>query len=215
MNMFFVFLRRPKGDSDYRDDPFWEFGSFGRTGCHSTNLLNPQRSHIQAGDVAVFLQGGEQEIRVVGRTPPLKLIRNERRVELTWNREYRPVPYRAAPILINNDGYSDFPSFDRLLQGVHRSTFCGQAASKLRSRTEPIPDDIAAKLEEYFSHKSRPQIASYLEAIPFGSWRSNAEKQRWADASLRADRFHKHELIDQSNKPANCRYRVRPKSRDC
>ena len=35
-NVFFVHLRRPnRSDPDeQRDDPFYEFGSFGCTGCH-------------------------------------------------------------------------------------------------------------------------------------------------------------------------------------
>lgn len=35
-----VHLRRPKNASDMRDDPFWEFGSFGITGCHAHDLRN-------------------------------------------------------------------------------------------------------------------------------------------------------------------------------
>ena len=37
-----VHLRRPRSRSDKRDDPFWEFGSFGITGCHARNLLHPE-----------------------------------------------------------------------------------------------------------------------------------------------------------------------------
>ena len=46
-----VLLRRPyRHQSDERrDDPFWEFGSFGCTGCHRTNLMNPRRSHELVG----------------------------------------------------------------------------------------------------------------------------------------------------------------------
>ena len=35
--VFIVHLRRPKKNDpeEMRSDPFWEFGSFGCTGCHS------------------------------------------------------------------------------------------------------------------------------------------------------------------------------------
>ena len=32
MSLYLVFLRRPESLDDRRSDPFWEFGSFGRTG---------------------------------------------------------------------------------------------------------------------------------------------------------------------------------------
>jgi hypothetical protein len=39
--VFVVMLRRPR-KNDRRSDPFWEFGSFGCTGCHGKNLLHPK-----------------------------------------------------------------------------------------------------------------------------------------------------------------------------
>lgn len=42
-----VHLHRPnKSDpNEQRADPFWEFGSFGCTRCHTRNLVNPKRIH--------------------------------------------------------------------------------------------------------------------------------------------------------------------------
>lgn len=38
--IFIVHLRQPSNNADEkRSDPFWEFGSFGLTGCHCKNLL--------------------------------------------------------------------------------------------------------------------------------------------------------------------------------
>ena len=39
-----VLLRRPRRDAaERRTDPMYEFGSFGCTGCHRGNLMNPDR----------------------------------------------------------------------------------------------------------------------------------------------------------------------------
>src|SRR6185312_13769949 len=40
-----VMLRQPRLDSpnEMRTDPLWEFGSFGCTGCHRKNLMNPNK----------------------------------------------------------------------------------------------------------------------------------------------------------------------------
>ena len=48
-DIFFVHLRRPKNSGDQRADPFYEFGSFGCTGCHSWNLLHPRNAHEAGG----------------------------------------------------------------------------------------------------------------------------------------------------------------------
>ena len=42
LRVFFVVLRQPRSKEDLRSDPFWEYRSFGRTGCHGRNLLNPK-----------------------------------------------------------------------------------------------------------------------------------------------------------------------------
>jgi hypothetical protein len=57
-----VMLRRPQLSKPHerRDDPFWEFGSFGCTGCHRRNLLNPKRSGELNGTQFAFVQGGDK-----------------------------------------------------------------------------------------------------------------------------------------------------------
>jgi len=86
MSVYFVYLRRPNKLNDRRNDPFWEFGSFGKTGCHSHNLLHHKNSPLKAGDRLAFLQGGKQEIRVIGLTPPIQVARTEARIELKWDK---------------------------------------------------------------------------------------------------------------------------------
>ena len=53
-----VLLRRPRRweSDERRDDPFLEFGSFGCTGSHRTNLMNPKRSHELVGTHFAFVQ---------------------------------------------------------------------------------------------------------------------------------------------------------------
>jgi len=41
-NLFVAYLRRPYNLDDLRKDPYYLVGSFGTTGCHDTNLLNPR-----------------------------------------------------------------------------------------------------------------------------------------------------------------------------
>ena len=49
-----VMLRQPRLEdpSEMRTDPLWEFGSFGCTGCHRKNLMNPEEAdRAQRGTV--------------------------------------------------------------------------------------------------------------------------------------------------------------------
>ncbi len=49
--VFVVMLRQPRraDSNEMRTDPFWEFGSFGLTGCHQRNLLHPKRAGELSG----------------------------------------------------------------------------------------------------------------------------------------------------------------------
>ncbi|MGA2191601.1 MAG: hypothetical protein ABSH33_24090 [Steroidobacteraceae bacterium] len=189
MSVFFVYLRQPGGLDDRRNDPFWEFGSFGRTGCHSKNLLHPKNSRIVDGDRLAFLQGGNGEIRVVGLTPPIRVAGTTERIELKWDKVYRPVPFVLAPILINNDGDTAFATVHGALRlaDTNRPTFCGSAASRLRSRATAVSHDLAHELVQWFSGSPRPKIVSYPEAIQVDTerWHQNAIKLGWASARLK------------------------------
>jgi hypothetical protein len=61
--VYIVHLRRPKSarvePNERRDDPFWEFGSFGCTRCHSDNLMHPK--HAKELDEArlAFVKAGK------------------------------------------------------------------------------------------------------------------------------------------------------------
>src|ERR1035438_6995686 len=64
-NVFIVHLRRPKSKCDPRSDPFWEFGSFGMTGCHASNLMNPRNAQNLECARLAFVQGGPKGMRLV------------------------------------------------------------------------------------------------------------------------------------------------------
>lgn len=192
MNSYFVFLRRPHDLNDRRNDPFWEFGSFGRTGCHKANLLHPRSTPLRTGDRLVFLQGGNGEIRVIGISPPLRLGGTDSFVEVTWDPNYRPVSYESAPLLINNKGETDFEKAKDYLKDANRETWCGKAGSKLRSRTTPIESELDGQILKRFSDNF-PRIEDYPEAIePRSSrWYMHASDQGWGQRTAREAEFRK------------------------
>jgi hypothetical protein len=69
-----VMLRRPRrGDpNEMRTDPLWEFGSFGCTGCHRANLMNPTKLTELNGARLGFAQNGLRGIKLVHLTPPIR-----------------------------------------------------------------------------------------------------------------------------------------------
>src|SRR2546429_88466 len=83
MRLFAAYLRRPVNDDDPRDDPFYSQGSFGTTGCHDDNLLNPNTCPVSNGDRIGFVQPGRQGPRIVYISPPVTVHRG-RPVELSW-----------------------------------------------------------------------------------------------------------------------------------
>jgi hypothetical protein len=216
MSVYFVYLRRPGGLDDRRNDPFWEFGSFGKTGCHSTNLLHPQHSSIRDGDQLAFLQGGDAEIRVVGLTPGLKVGGTEARIELKWNKAYRPLPFSSAPLLINNLRESAFPAVYSALKldETNRTTLCGRAASRLRSRSTEVSHELAQEIILWFAAPRLPKITIYPQAIQAdnGKWYRHAVRQNWASASERASEYKSVGVTDRPRLPSEL-VPVKPKRR--
>lgn len=106
-----VHLRRPhlSNPKEMRSDPFWEFGSFGLTGCHSKNLLNPRKSSELTGVRFAFAQGGKLGMRLVYLSPPIKIARHGSLCEAVWRPHEMPLKYSAAPVLIDQAGQTSFP----------------------------------------------------------------------------------------------------------
>jgi hypothetical protein len=191
MSLYFVFLRQPRKTEDRRDDPFWEAGSFGRTGCHGRNLMNRNRSPLREGDRLAFLQGGDDEIRVVGLTPEITTAAVGTRLEALWDEDYRPAPYAQAPILIRNDHYTDFPAILPFLANTARSTPVGAAASRFRARTQPMSGEIARQILAWFQRREVAAAERYIEAVasPASRWFEAAAAKDWSDLDVRLQRY--------------------------
>jgi hypothetical protein len=97
-----VHLRCPRNDPDEsRDDPFWEFGSFGCTGCHSSNLMHLARIHHVEGARFTFAQGGQEGFRLVKLTPPVTVVEHRDRSEVRW--EPVSMPFRYIETFYNSE----------------------------------------------------------------------------------------------------------------
>jgi hypothetical protein len=165
-------LRQPRMNdpSERRSDPYWEFGSFGCTGCHRSNLMNPLRSHELNGTHFAFAQGGPDCVRLVHVTPPIAMIKRGNGCEAKWKPAEMPFRYNQAPILINNYGFSDCPSILDEIEGTLRSTPVAKFASKFRSRRTPVSEPLARQILSVYRtcRATEKAIAtSYEQALPF------------------------------------------------
>lgn len=171
-----VHLRQPRkgklNPDETRPDPFWEFGSFGCTGCHARNLLHPTRAEQVQGVRLAFVQGGAQGFKLVLLTPPVEVHRHGDRCEVRWKPARMPFRYEAAPLLVNNRGHSQIPEVLELLRATRRTTWMGRFSSRFRARRRPLPADVAQavvrRYEKLAKRAPKSAIAStYDEALPY------------------------------------------------
>jgi len=173
--VFFVHLRRPDSASENpnerRDDPFWEFGSFGCTTCHCDNLIHPRRAKDLAGSRFAFVQGGKLGSRLVFLTPPISVKVWKKNCEARWKPIAMPFKYDSAPILVANDGSSDFKLVIPFALEANGQTLEGRFCSKIRSRSQPLSEalakDVVKTYERLRATASRSEMAkTYEEALP-------------------------------------------------
>lgn len=147
-----VHLRRPnqKDEKEMRSDPFYEFGSFGCTGCHKTNLMNPKKIEQLDGVRLVFAQGGPEGFKLIQLTPPVKSKKHKNHCELKWDKSAVFFKYQNAPILINKTGHSDFRFLKKILQKGERP-WEGQFSSNFRSRRRPLDPADAREIIKIYS----------------------------------------------------------------
>ncbi len=173
-----VLLRQPMTHrpNERRSDPFWEFGSFGRTGCHSHNLLGARSAPTLVGRRLGFAQGGVAGFRLVFITPPIRQVtayRIDGRLfhEATWAGKTWPFRYATAPLLVDNEGRTDFPCILALVRAANRPSWIAKFSSKFRSRTVPLParesSEIIGTYEESLRHAEHPLAQSYEDALPY------------------------------------------------
>lgn len=187
-----VHLRQPKrGDpNESRADPFYEFGSFGCTKCHSRNLMHPRRAHELDGVRFAFAQGGPLGFRLVHLTPPARVVEHRDRCELVWTPTGAPFRYDAAPVLVNAEGESDFPALLATLRGVFRATWPARFSSTFRSRRTPLRESVADEVARVFDRKrakakTAALAASYVDALPYPPNKPDVDR-RATLAALRA-----------------------------
>lgn len=188
--LFIVMLRRPRKD-DPRTDPFWEFGSFGCTGCHGKNLLHPKNCQIADGDRLAFVQGGHLGSRLLLVTPPISRVDHagggaKGRVELRWDSSRKPFRYGCAPSLFESPAPGrpgSFPRLSDLLAHTNRSTVDAKFASRFRARSSALEPELAREMEAGFNAavklaKSADFIAGYADALPWCDCPTSASERR-------------------------------------
>jgi hypothetical protein len=168
-----VMLRRPRlrDPNEMRTDPLWEFGSFGCTGCHRSNVMNPAKLTELNGARLGFAQNGPLGIKLVHVTPPIRTLHHGSFGEAKWSPAEMPLSYASAPTLVNNLGFSDIPKLLNIIGNVRRGSPVAQFASKFRSRREPLPplvaEQVIAVYERERSNNGSGSIAlSYVDALP-------------------------------------------------
>ena len=175
--VYLVHLRRPdsasKNPDETRADPFYEFGSFGCTTCHYRNLLHPCHADELLGARLAFVQGGNLGSRLVFLTPPIAVVKKwKRNCEVRWTSAEMPFKYKEAPILVSNDGQSDFPSVKRFALQADGKKIEGRFSSKIRSRARPVEPKLAHEVVKIYEAKRAKASASaiaatYDEALPW------------------------------------------------
>jgi hypothetical protein len=186
----FVMLRQPdRSDPDEsRSDPFYEFGFFGITGCHQTNLLSDDAAH---GVRLAFIQGGPDQLRLVHVTPPVSIEAKGRQLVATWKPAEMPLRFEDAPVLVENRPARRNTALLDFLKGTNRSTPVAQFTSRFRARKEPLPDDIATEILAAWRTASTAgcRSESYIDALPYPPNRpldARERKQRFNDLLARA-----------------------------
>jgi hypothetical protein len=178
-SIFIVCLREPQTVTDHREDPYWEAGSFGCTGCHSSNLMNPDAQHVPDGARFAFSQGGPLGARLVFVTPPVKIKNRNGTLVATWQPKM-PLCYGKAPLLIDGNGGTDFPRFKKFIWKSKSKTWGHRLSSKCRSRAQKLSfsvgDELCRIFDAKYSSAANCDFAlTYLDAIP--NW---AKWEEWS-----------------------------------
>jgi len=180
-----VHLRRPRlsNSAEMRSDPFWEYGSFGLTGCHCKNLMNPKKKKSsELNDVRfAFAQGGKLGMRLVYLSPPVKMVPHGRLCEAVWQPHEMPFKYSEAPVLIARAGQTSFPLLKDFLQRTNRNGWLGRFSSRFRSRRQPLEPRLSNELVRVYekARRSAPASAiscSYVDALPYAPPRVDSDR---------------------------------------
>jgi hypothetical protein len=202
--VFLVLLRRPKSEpSEQRDDPFYELGSFGCTGCHSGNLFHPRHAEELEGARLAFVQGGRLGFRLVLLTPPITVKPWADRCEAKWTPSEMPFRYAKAPIVACNHGPGQFPLVEEIARKTRRGQVEGGLASLFRSRAHPLSPRLAREVtggyEEWRDHALASDIAeTYLQALPWDPPRPDHQREATYRQMIRKLRSDSNGMQGQS-----------------
>ena len=169
-----VVLRRPNhaDPREMRTDPLWEFGSFGCTGCHKRNLMNPLNIDVLIGARLAFAQGGQSGFKLVLLTSLIEPMMHADFVEAKWATGNMPFLYSQAPTLIKNDGESDFPLLRQFIAPANCPSWVAKFFCKFRARKMPLDMVIAEEIIQVYDQKvasSHPDLfaSTYVDALPY------------------------------------------------
>jgi len=193
LKVVIVVLRQPRmnNPNEMRSDPFWKFGSFGCTGCHASNLMNPKNVNRLENARLAFAQGGREGFKLVYLTPPITVIHHGFRCEARWTPAQWPFRYRSAPLLVNNDGDTEFPLLRDKIKDVNRTTWLGKLSSALRARRRPISEEIGREIATIYERSAvlgEPGLfaSSYEEVLPVKPPRVDRDRRRTYESLLAA-----------------------------
>jgi hypothetical protein len=145
--------------------------------------MNPNKIHLLHGAKLAFAQGGNHGFRLVHLSPPVKTVDHGDFAELKWYPATMPFKYSQAPLLVNNEGESDFPLLREFLTHTQRPSWESKFASRFRSRREPVELDVANEMIgvfEWLSAASKPNLfaSTYVEALPYPPPRIDHNRQQ-------------------------------------
>ena len=205
-SVFVVCLREPGSKTDYREDPYWETGSFGCTGCHSRNLFNPTGQHLHDGAQLAFAQGGPDGTKLLFVTPGINVRSLRDLVEAKWQPATMPFRYADAPLLIDGSGRTDFPLFKAFISTSKSKNWRHKFSSKFRSRAQRLDIPVATQLVTTYERlrSAAPGSAfatTYLEAIPnWSQWEVWSKTNRpWLPSDRRAAYRKKRRELSRAN----------------
>lgn len=165
-------------DGEYRRDPFWEFGSFGWTGCHAKITMHCYRMKSLQGVRLAFAQAGSEGRKLVYITPQIEVCKTQGGcIEAIWKPAEMPLCYAKAPVLAGRDGHSDFPHLQKFLMAAGSPSLLSKFHSRFSGRNKPLGErlesdqdlelKIAAELVvAYKASRNEASIAkTWIEAI--------------------------------------------------
>ena len=158
-SVFIVCLRQPGFRTDYREDPYWEVGSFGCTGCHSRNLFNPTGQHLHDGARLAFAQGGPDGTKLVFVTPGITVQSLGALVEAKWQPADMPFKYSDAALLIDASGRTDFPLLKAFISISKSKKWRQKFSSKFRSRAHSLNSQVATELVEVYQRLHQAAVS--------------------------------------------------------